>query len=87
MGGMAGLVSAVGLVILSPAVWVKVLGNASAIFPYDYPAVISMSVAFFFAWLGSVTDRSTRAQSERDRFDDQFVRAQTGIGASGAVSH
>ena len=87
MGGMAGLVSAVGLVILSPAVWVKVLGNASAIFPYDYPAVISMGVAFFFAWLGSVTDRTTRAQSERDRFDDQFVRAQTGIGASGAVSH
>jgi cation/acetate symporter len=87
MGGMAGLVSAVGLVILSPAVWVKVLGNASAIFPYDYPAVISMSVAFFFAWLGSVTDRSTRALSERDRFDDQFIRAQTGIGASGAVRH
>ena len=87
IGGMAGLVSAVGLVILSPAVWVKVLGNANAIFPYDYPALISMNVAFFFAWLGSVTDKSTRGVFEREGFEDQFIRAQTGIGASGAVSH
>lgn len=87
MGGMAGLVSAVGLVVLSPAVWVKVLGNANAVFPYDYPAIISMNVAFIFAWLGSVTDLSPRGVVERNGFDDQFIRAQTGIGASGAVSH
>lgn len=87
IGGIAGLVSAVGLVILSPAVWVKVLGNANAIFPYDYPAIVSMNVAFFFTWLGSIIDRSTRGALERDGFDDQFIRAQTGIGASGAVSH
>ncbi|MGJ7546205.1 cation acetate symporter [Variovorax sp. LT1R16] len=87
IGGMVGLVSAVGLVILSPAVWVKVLGNANAVFPYDYPAIISMNLAFFFAWLGSVTDRSPRSMVERNDFDDQFIRAQTGIGASGAVSH
>jgi cation/acetate symporter len=24
---------------------------------------------------------------EREKFDDQFIRGQTGIGASGAVSH
>jgi cation/acetate symporter len=87
IGGVAGLVSAVSLVILSPAVWVKVLGNAEAIFPYDYPAIISMNVAFFFTWLGSVTDRSQRAELERELFDDQLIRAQTGLGASQAVSH
>nr|WP_245223048.1 cation/acetate symporter ActP [Pseudomonas gingeri] len=87
MGGLAGLVSAVGLVILSPAVWVKVLGNPTAIFPFDYPAIISMNVAFFFTWLGSVTDRSAGAVIERGLFDDQVVRAQTGIGATRAVSH
>jgi cation/acetate symporter len=87
IGGVAGLVSAVSLVILSPAVWVKVLGNAEAIFPYDYPAIISMNVAFFFTWLGSVTDRSQGAELERERFDDQLIRAQTGLGASQAVSH
>jgi cation/acetate symporter len=87
IGGIAGLVSAVGLVVLSPAVWVKVMGNAKAIFPYDYPAIVSMSIAFFFTWLGSVTDSSTRATGERDGFEDQFVRAQTGIGTARAVSH
>jgi cation/acetate symporter len=87
IGGIAGLISAVSLVILSPAVWVKVLGNADAIFPYDYPAIISMNVAFLFTWLGSVTDRSSAATLERARFDDQLIRAQTGLGASQAVSH
>jgi cation/acetate symporter len=87
IGGIAGLVSAVSLVVLSPAVWVKVLGNAEAIFPYDYPAIISMNVAFFFTWLGSVTDRSQGAVLERERFDDQLIRAQTGLGAAQAVNH
>lgn len=87
IGGVAGLVSAVGLVILSPAVWVKVLGNAEAIFPYDYPAIISMNVAFLFTWLGSVTDRSHGAVLERERFDDQLIRAQAGLGAAQAVNH
>lgn len=87
IGGVAGLISAVGLVILSPAVWVKVLGNADAVFPYDYPAIISMNVAFFFTWLGSVTDRSHRAGLERERFDDQLIRAQTGLGAAQALNH
>ncbi|VVN02232.1 Cation/acetate symporter ActP [Pseudomonas fluorescens] len=87
IGGIAGLLSAVSLVILSPAVWVKVLGNAEAIFPYDYPAIISMNVAFLFTWLGSITDRSAEATLERSRFEDQVVRARTGLGASQSVSH
>jgi cation/acetate symporter len=86
-GGIAGLVSAVGLVILSPAVWVKVLGNAQAIFPYDHPAIISMTTAFFVTWLLSVTDKSARAAKEADAFEEQYIRAQTGLGAAGAHDH
>ena len=86
-GGIAGLISAVGLVILSPAVWVKVLGNAQAVFPYDHPAIISMTVAFFVTWLLSVTDKSARAEKEKDAFEEQYIRAQTGLGASGAHDH
>ncbi|MFL9882107.1 cation acetate symporter [Paraburkholderia agricolaris] len=86
-GGVTGLLSSVILVILSPAVWVKVLGHAHAIYPYEYPAIVSMSIAFVFAWLGSVTDRSAKAARERSRFDDQYVRAQTGWGASGTAGH
>ncbi|PKO58542.1 MAG: cation acetate symporter, partial [Betaproteobacteria bacterium HGW-Betaproteobacteria-18] len=82
-----GLLSAVTLVILSPAVWVKVLGNAQAIFPYDHPAIISMTTAFLVTWLGSVTDKSARASSEADAFEEQYIRAQTGLGAAGAHAH
>jgi len=86
-GGLAGLISAVVLVVLSPAVWVKVMGNATAIFPYDHPALFSMSAAFFVTWLVSVTDKSARASNEREAFGDQYVRAQTGLGAAAASAH
>jgi len=86
-GGIAGLVSAVGLVVLSPAVWVKVLGNVQAIFPYDHPAIISMTAAFLVTWLGSVTDKSARAAKEAEAFEEQYIRAQTGLGAAAASAH
>ena len=50
-GGLSGLISAVVLVILSPAVWKAVLGNPAAIFPYDHPALISMPLAFLVAYV------------------------------------
>ena len=86
-GGIAGLVSSVGLVILSPTVWVKILGNKAAIFPYDHPAIVSMTLAFFVTWLLSVTDKSVRADKEKDAFEEQYIRAQTGLGAAGAHAH
>ncbi len=86
-GGVAGLVSAVGLVILSPTVWVKIFGNPAAIFPYDHPAIVSMTLAFFVTWLLSVTDKSARAAKEAEAYEEQFIRAQTGLGAAGASAH
>ncbi|MEY2631535.1 MAG: hypothetical protein RIR00_189 [Pseudomonadota bacterium] len=86
-GGIAGLVSSVGLVVLSPAVWVKVLGNKVAIFPYDHPAIISMTLAFFVTWLMSVTDKSARAAAEKEAYEEQYIRAQTGLGAAAASAH
>ncbi|MCC8993024.1 MAG: cation acetate symporter [Candidatus Contendobacter sp.] len=86
-GSIAGLVSAVLIVVLSKAVWVTVLGNKDPIFPYEQPAIFSMPLAFFMAWLGSVTDSSARAVKEKAAFEDQYVRAQTGFGAAGAAAH
>jgi cation/acetate symporter len=57
-GSMAGLVSAMLLVVLGPAVWVNVLHNETALFPYSNPALFSMSLAFLSAWVFSVTDSS-----------------------------
>jgi len=87
IGGTAGLVSAMGLMILSKTVWVNVFGYTDPIFPYEYPALFSMSVAFLFIWLFSKTDKSEQADKDRAAFDAQYVRAQTGIGAEGAVNH
>ncbi len=86
-GGLTGLVSAVVLVILGPAVWKTVLGHEAPIFPYDNPALFSMSAAFLVCWLVSRLDTSARAKAEVAAFDDQYVRAQTGYGAAAASSH
>src|SRR5947209_13153807 len=86
-GGFAGLVTAVALTVLGPAIWVKIIGFAQPIFPYDAPALFSMPVAFIGCWLGSVLDRSRNAKAEADRFEAQYVRSQTGIGAEGAAAH
>ncbi|HNO88438.1 MAG TPA: cation acetate symporter [Rhodocyclaceae bacterium] len=87
LGGLAGLISAVTFVVLSKAVWVVVLGNKEAIFPYEQPALFSMPLAFFFTWLFSVTDGSARAKTDKEGYDDQYVRSQTGIGAAAASAH
>jgi len=88
-GGLAGLVSALVMVLLSPAVWEVTLGNekGSAPFPYDNPALFSMTLAFATIWLVSKFDRSARAEAERAAFDGQYVRSETGLGAAQASAH
>jgi cation/acetate symporter len=89
LGGFLGLGSATAMVILSPSVWEKTLGYpaGSALFPYDNPALFSMSLAFFGIWLFSITDRSAAGAAERSSFESQYVRSETGLGASGAAAH
>ncbi|MDD4855448.1 MAG: cation acetate symporter [Sulfuricurvum sp.] len=87
LGGSLGLLTAAVLVVLGPTVWVDFLGNAEAIFPYKYPALFSVSAAFIGIWFFSITDNSDMAAREREAFEAQYIRAQTGIGAEGAVEH
>ncbi|PWC12013.1 cation/acetate symporter ActP [Brenneria roseae subsp. americana] len=87
IGGWAGLLTAVILMILGPTVWVTILGHATPVYPYEYPALFSMLVAFIGIWLFSITDNSEAGAQERARFHSQFVRSQTGVGASRSSSH
>ncbi|MDO9305149.1 MAG: cation acetate symporter [Sulfuricurvum sp.] len=87
LGGSLGLLTAAVLVVLGPTVWVDFLGHAEAIFPYKYPALFSVSAAFIGIWFFSITDKSDTAAKEREAFEAQYIRAQTGIGAEGAVEH
>ena len=86
-GGLIGLLGVISLVILSPSIWVNVLGFENAIFPYNYPAIFSMPITFVAIYIISKLDNSQRAKMDRTGFEAQDFRAQTGIGASGAVSH
>ncbi|HMW50424.1 MAG TPA: cation acetate symporter, partial [Cellvibrionaceae bacterium] len=86
-GGGSGLVLALVLVIIGPTVWVDALGNKEAIIPIKNPALFSVSLAFFMCWLMSITDKSAQASAEKAQFDDQNVRAQTGLGIHVSGSH
>ena len=49
-----------------------------AFFPLDNPGIVSIPLAFFLGWLGSVTDLHP---ADPVRFATMQVRALTGIGA------
>lgn len=87
VGGFLGLLVAFVLIILGPTVWVKVLHNKEAIFPYSNPALFSIPLAFIAAWFFSVTDKSKQAELDKAGFEAQYVRSMTGIGAAEASDH
>lgn len=87
VGGYLGLITSITLMVFSKTIWVSVMGHAEPLFPYEYPALFSMTAAFLGVWLFSVTDRSARAQIDQDMFESQYIRAQTGIGAEEASGH
>ena len=75
LGGCAGLIGSVGLTILGPAVWVKVLGYGVPIVALDPPTLITMPLAFVIAIGVSLLDRSARAVQDRSDFDQQKASA------------
>jgi cation/acetate symporter len=89
IGGFLGLTAATVGVILSPSVWEAVMGHpkGSALIQLSNPAIFSMPIAFIGIWIFSLIDGSSRAQADKDGFEDQYIRSETGIGAQGAASH
>ncbi len=83
-----GLIAAVGLVLLSPVTSgaeTSLFPNSDwAIFPLNNPGIISIPVGFLLGFLGTISSREPAAE---DRYTELEVRALTGAGAEGAVSH
>jgi cation/acetate symporter len=75
---VTGSVLAVGLIVISPTVWVDVLGNQAAIFPWKNPALISLPAAFLAGWLGSVMKPEPDAEA---KYEQQKIRNYLGMGA------
>jgi len=77
-GGVSGLVVVITLSILSPTIWVQVLGHAEAIYPYAYPTLFSVLAAFTVTIVASKLDNSARAQIDRQAFPAQLVKSELG---------
>jgi len=87
-GGSVGLLSSVALIAAGPPIWVGVLGHEQPLFPYAYPALASMPLAFLTSWVASRLDPQFGA-GEADRvFEDIRRQARRGVAvASGLVGH
>ncbi len=77
-GGVTGLTVVLVLVLLSPTVWVNVLGNEVAIFPYAYPTLFSVAAAFAVTIVVSMMDKSARGDIDRAAYSAQVVRSELG---------
>ena len=87
LGGYTGILGSIGLLIIGPTVWTKVLEMGPAIFPYDFPTFFVLPAVLVVAFVASVTDKSASANRERAAFAAQEVRSETGLGAEVASAH
>ncbi len=91
-----GLIASLGLIIFSPVMSGKVDATGKSLsmitnpaidfhwFPLENPGIISIPLAFFLGWLGSVTSK----ERNEAKFAEMEVRSLTGAGANiEVVSH
>jgi cation/acetate symporter len=84
---LGGLLSSLLLIAFSPVV----SGNATAmipnanfaIFPLSNPGIVSIPLAFFLGWLGSILDKNGESAEKATEME---VRSLTGIGAEGVAA-
>ena len=93
-GLVVGLVSSIGLIVLSPTIMkidaADVAANArhliqrDAIFPLENPGIVSIPLGFLAAIVGTLL---TREPASEAKFTELSVRANTGLGAEKATPH
>jgi len=87
LGGSLTFILTLAIIVISDSIWVQVLGHDKAIFPYTYPTIFTMPIGFVLIWFFSIFDKSDNAKLEKSKFNAQFVRSETGIGADEAAEH
>ncbi len=75
---VAGAVTSLGLIVISPTIWVDILHNPHALFPLRNPGIVSMPAGFLFGAAASLLTREPGAES---KFDEEKLRTYLGIGA------
>ena len=92
-----GLIAAIGLIAFSPVVSGKIDAKTGASlsmitdtgidfhwFPLENPGLVSIPLAFFLGWLGTVTSKEVGTAA---KYAEMEVRSLTGAGAEKAVEH
>ncbi|WP_427133005.1 solute symporter family protein [Pseudarthrobacter sp. S9] len=83
-----GLAAAIMLIAVSPVVsgakTSMIPGANFAIFPLSNPGLVSIPLAFFLGWLGTVLDKRKEDTTKQAEME---VRSLTGVGAEKATSH
>ncbi|MDX6650947.1 MAG: cation/acetate symporter [Solirubrobacteraceae bacterium] len=83
VGVLFGVISSIGLIVLSPTVWPGPDSEGSP-FGLDNPAIISVPLGFLGCWLGTMLSRDE--ERGEATFDELYVRSETGLGAEVATS-
>ncbi|MFJ4028045.1 cation acetate symporter [Paenarthrobacter sp. NPDC089989] len=83
-----GLAAAILLITFSPVVsgakTSMIQGANFAFFPLSNPGIVSIPLAFFLGWLGTVLDKRKEDAAKQAEME---VRSLTGVGAEKAVNH
>ena len=83
-GVLFGVISSIGLVIISPAVWpgADAEGGAFGFYDLENPGIVSIPLGFIGCWLGTML--GPREEEPEREFDELYVRSETGLGAEEA---
>jgi cation/acetate symporter len=84
VGVLFGVISSVALVVISPTVWPGPDSEGGALSWYSLanPGIISIPLGFIGCFLGTMLSREPAAEA---MFNEQKVRAETGLGSERAT--
>jgi cation/acetate symporter len=78
---VVGLISAIGLVIISPNVFSPEIGKAifvgNPLFPYTTPGIVSIPLGFIAGYLGT---KLSSQKADLKKYDEVLVKSNLGIG-------
>jgi cation/acetate symporter len=78
-----GLISAIGLVLISPNVFSPEAGKAifvgKPLFPYTTPGIVSIPLGFIAGWLGTILSSQ---KADVKKYEEVLVKSNTGISLS-----
>ena len=83
-GVLFGVISSIALVVISPTVWPGPDSEGGALSWYSLanPGIISIPLGFIGCWLGTMLTTEPAAAA---KFDELYVRSETGLGAEVAT--